>query len=88
MDFISSLKDRAVQYGWNKTIMKIPANGEDEEPVEKSIMDNHGPITLEMVKTFEESYKDTEGRERQDMYCLYKCLMATLSREGRAKVFI
>jgi hypothetical protein len=86
LDFMSSLKDRAVEFGWNKTIMRIPINGEDEESEEKSLLDHHGSITLDMVRNFEDIYKDTQGRERQDMHCLYKCLMATLSREGRAKV--
>jgi hypothetical protein len=86
LDFMSSLKDRAIEFGWNKTIMRIPINGEDEEPEEKSLLDHHGSITLEMVRNFEDIYKDTQGRERKDMHCLYKCLMETLSREGRAKV--
>jgi hypothetical protein len=66
--------------------MRIPVNREGEDPEEKSLLDHHGSITLELVRTFEETYKDTQGRERQDMHCLYKCIMAILSREGRVKV--
>jgi hypothetical protein len=40
-----------------------------ENPVENSMLDNHGFITLEMIKNYEESYMDINGREqRQDMH--------------------
>ena len=32
------------------------------------------------------SYVNTQTRERQDMHCLYTCVMNSLSQEGRAKI--
>jgi hypothetical protein len=78
MDFVSSLKDRAVKYGW---IKRIPADADDQ--VENSLMDNHGLITLDMIRTYEESFIDIQVREKQELNCLYKCLMATFSQSHR-----
>lgn len=88
--FLKALKDRAREFGWDTHgvgILSIP-----DDPVNptdfKSLIDQHGEIELETIRTFEESYIDEPVRPAQDTAQLYRCLMASLSKEGKKKILI
>ena len=87
-DFIAVLRSRAIKYGWNMGIMTIPMTpllGKDS-PEKKSILESHGSIPIDTIRKFEMTYMNEESRERQDMECLYNCIIASLSSEGRTRV--
>ena len=87
VDFMSSLAKKAHDFGWVDRVMKIPTTlPEDEDTEYLNILTNHAQISFESIKTYEESYVGSQTRERQDMHCLYTCIMHSLSQEGRLKV--
>ena len=86
MDFMNSLKQRAREYGWDERIMMIPSDPEDMTSEMISILDAHGSLSMEAILAYEKSYMDKKNRPRQDMQCLYKAIMSSLSRVGRVKV--
>ena len=87
VDFMSSLAKKAHDFGWVDRVMKIPTTlPEDEDTTYLNILTNHAQISFESIKTYEESYVGSQTRERQDMHCLYTCIMHSLSQEGRLKV--
>jgi hypothetical protein len=67
--------------------MNIPVSDEDDaNPREVNLLTEHANATIEQIRRYEETYVNDESRERQDMQCLYTCLMASLSQAGRNKV--
>ena len=85
-DFLAVLKSRAIKYGWVSGIMMIPMTPGDEASEKRNILESHGSIPIETIRKYEESYINAESRERQDMECLFNCLMESLSSEGRTRV--
>jgi hypothetical protein len=86
-DFMVLLKARADEFGWSERIMSIPISDEEDlDPKEVSLLTEHASASLEQIRQHEMLYIDEESRERQDMQCLYKCLMSSLSQVGRNKV--
>ena len=86
-DFMILLKARADEFGWSERIMSIPVTDpNDPNPREANLLTEHASASIDQIKEYEEAYMDDESRERQDMHCLYKCLMASLSQVGRNKV--
>ena len=88
--FLRAVKDRAREFGWDQTgvgILSIP-----DDPMNptsfKSLLEQHGEITLQEIYEFEESYIDQPSRSAQDTAQLYRCLMASLSKEGKKKVLV
>ena len=83
--FLKALKDRTREFGWDTHgvgILSIP-----DDPINptnfKSLIDQHWEIELETIRTFEESYIDEPVRPAQDTVQLYRCLMVSLSKEGK-----
>ena len=67
--------------------MKIPTTlPEDEDTVYINLLTHHAQISIEMIREYELLYVNSENRERQDMHCIYTCVMDSLSQEGRLKV--
>ena len=87
VDFMSALSKRAHDIGWVERIMKIPRTlPEDANTEYWNLLTNHGQIPIESIRNYELSYVTDQTRNRQDMQCLYTCVMDSLSQEGRAKV--
>ena len=53
-----------------------------------SIIDHHGEITLEHLTEFEATYVGAQNRAAQDSAQLYRCLMASISKEGKCKILV
>ena len=86
-DFMILLKARADEFGWSDRIMDIPITEDiDPDPREANLLTEHASASMEQIRLYELTYVNDETRERQDMMCLYKCLMASLSQVGRNKV--
>ena len=87
VDFMSALAKKAHDFGWVDRMMKIPTTlPEDADTEYTNILTHHAQISFETIKDYEASYVAHESRERQDMHCLYTCIMHSLSQEGRLKV--
>ena len=87
MDFMAAITKKARDYGWSERIMLIPKTlpeGQDTEYL--SMLTQHAQIPIDLIREYELSYVQNQTRERQDSFCLYTCVMDSLSQEGRAKV--
>jgi hypothetical protein len=71
--------------GWTTGILSIMTNIEGNKEKEEDFINNYGTLTLEQVIASELQYIDEESRYAQDTYMLYKCLMASLTREAKKK---
>ena len=88
--FLKALKDRAREYGWDEPgigILSIP-----DDPVNpqefKSLIESHGELDLQTILDFETSYIQGQSRSAQDAAQLYRCLMASISKEGKKKILV
>ena len=87
VDFMSALSKKAHDFGWLERVMKIPKSlPEDANTEYVNLLTNRAQISIETVKAYDLSYVDHQTRERQDMQCIYTCIMDSLSQEGRLKV--
>jgi hypothetical protein len=88
--FLEDVHKRADEMGWTKGILRIGTeeNKDDDENVCENLIDHYGLITLERIIKAEEENVVNQGREAQDFYMLYKCLMASLTADARKKVTI
>ena len=88
--FLKALRERAREYGWETAgvgIMSIPDDPNNPTGF-KSLIDNHGEIDIETIRVFEESYVTGESRSAQDAAMLYRCLMNSISKEGKKKILV
>ena len=86
-DFLAALTKRAHDFGWIDRILKIP----EELPVQANtlytnLLEYHATVNIDRLREYELTYVNLQTRERQDMHCLYTCVMDSLSQEGRNKV--
>lgn len=88
--FLKALKDRSREFGWDERgvgILSIPNDPIDPNEF-KSLITQHGEISMENIKEFEESYITGQNRAAQDSAQLYRCLMASISKEGKRKILV
>jgi hypothetical protein len=86
-EFLKDVQDRADEMGWSDSILNITLEVDDDnDPVQEDLIENYGTITLEQVVESELQYINEQGREAQDTYMLYKCLMASLSSNAKKTV--
>ena len=87
VDFMSALSKKAHDFGWADRILKIPLTLPEDATTEyMDLLTSHAQIPIELIRNYEDSYVNSQTRERQDMHCLYTCVMDSLSQEGRSKV--
>ena len=85
--FLKDVQDRADEMGWSDNILKITLEVTDDiEPVQENLIDNYGTISLEQVVESELQYINEQGRDSQNTYMLYKCLMASLSNNAKKRI--
>ena len=88
--FLRALKDRAREYGWDEPgvgILSIP-NDPYNPTGFRSLIDQHGEVNLEEIRRFEVTYIKQQNRSAQDAAQLYRCLMSSLSKEGKKKILV
>ena len=86
-DFLAALTKRAHDFGWVDRILKIPETLPiDANTLYTNMLELHAIIPIDQIREYELSYVQDTTRERQDMHCLYTCIMDSLSQEGRNKV--
>lgn len=84
--FLSDIQDRAMANGWDD-ILGIPVDPNDLT-VRAHLCDSYGLVTLQQVRAHAASYVNAQTRTAQNSMQLYQCIMATLTREGKAKVHL
>jgi hypothetical protein len=89
--FLQSLNNRAQEYGWNDEvggILHVPEDPQDINSDMNYFIDNYGMILLQESRNFEETYINTHTRPAQDNVMMFKCLMNSISKEGKNKILI
>ncbi len=89
--FLQSLNNRAQEYGWNDDIggiLHIPEDVTDPYSDTNYLIDTYGVISLEQIRKWEESYLNLPIRPAQDAFMMFKCLMNSISKEGKLKILI
>ncbi len=84
------MKERAREYGWDTDAVGIMSIPDDPQvPTKfKSILESHGEIDIDTTRAFEESYVAGQSRSAQDAAALYRCLMNSISKEGKKKILV
>ena len=91
IQFLQSLSVHAMEYGWDNEItgiVHIPDDPANPMADTNNLIESYGILTMESVRAFEASYIALEIRPAQDSYMLYKCLMNSISKEGKSKITI
>jgi hypothetical protein len=81
-DFLEALRSRAIACNWYGTILQIPQDGQNLNPIE-----NYGVLTKEAVDRKVKTFIFHNTREAQDDYNLFACLEASLSKEAKATLY-
>jgi hypothetical protein len=85
--FLKDIQDRAENMGWFNGILNITLEvTDDNESVQEKLIDNYGTISLEQVVKSKLQYINEQGREAQDTFMLYMCLMASLSNSAKKRI--
>ena len=92
-DFLKMLEEHVKEFGWINDdiggILNIPVDLENIlERDFKNVVTNFGECTLQEFRLWEETYINGTSRGTQDTHMLYKCLLSTMSKEGRAKTTV
>jgi hypothetical protein len=88
--FLKELENRAADHDWNDTdgILKIPKGATNVNTTYDDLFIHYGQIYIERIRTFEDTYIDLEACPAQDTHMLYKCLMNSISKEGKTKILV
>lgn len=89
--FLYTLDERATEYGWNDEvggILYVPKDPNDLGQGLDYLIDKYGTVDVDRVRAHDESYINLQIRPAQDNYMLFRCLMASLSTEGKKKIVI
>ena len=85
--FIVALANKSQRTGWN-SIMEIPRNPEDPTAGTDNLLEKYGIIPLDRVKAWAKKILSEQTRRAQDDNMLYHALVASLSNEGQAKLYL
>jgi len=85
------LIERVQEIGWDLEevgICAINTIPSDPDSPTINILMNHGELSLDTIREFEETYISTESRAVQDTFMIYKCIRNSLSTEAKRCIFI
>jgi hypothetical protein len=91
IQFLQSPSVRAPECGWDNEvngILQIPEDPADALSDTNNLIESYGVLTLESVRAFEASHIALQVRPAQDTCMLCKCLMNSISKEGKSKITI
>jgi hypothetical protein len=89
--FLQSLDNRSQEYGWSDEIggiLNIPEDAQDPNSDTNYLIDTYGVISLNQIRLWEEEYLNQPIRLPQDAMMMFKCLMNSISKEGKLKILI
>ena len=83
--FVDALTERAREMGWDIPgvgITDIFHNPNDPESEYTNILSSHGTLTIQQIRTFEETHMHTDQRAAQDTHAMYRCIMNSISKSA------
>jgi len=89
--FLKNLEDRAIEYGWSEDvlgILSIPQDVGNPDTEYTNLLTHYGEIPLERIAQHDATYIGGNNRPSQDSVMLYKCLMSSISAQGKTKINI
>lgn len=87
-NFLNLVRDRAINNGWDNSILAIPNDLAQPLGATTNFLDRYSELTMERLKAFGRTYQAQPVRAAQDSIQLYNCLMASLSTVGQQKVSV
>lgn len=85
--FIVALANKSQRTGWN-SIMEIPKDLNDPDAGTDNLLEKYGIVSLSRVKGWAQKILTEQSRRAQDDNMLYHSLVASLSNEGQAKLYL
>jgi hypothetical protein len=85
--FIVAFANKSQRTGWS-SIMEIPRDLQDPTAGTDNLLEKYGIISLERVKAWAQRILSEQSRRAQDDNMMYHSLVASLSNEGRAKLYL
>lgn len=89
LDFITQLKERATQVGWNNDLLMVPKETLPDGSLSQekvNLLENHGVVDKETLLKYERTYLNMPIRKAQDASAMYQCIMGSLSQQGRNSI--
>jgi hypothetical protein len=91
LQFLQSPSVRAPEHGWDNEIngiLQIPEYPADALSETNNLIESCGVLASESVRAFEASHIAPQVRLAQDTHMLCKCLVNSVSKEGKSKITI
>jgi hypothetical protein len=91
IQFLQTPSVRAPECGWDNEvngILQIPEDPADALSDTNNLIASCGMLALESVRAFEASHIALQVRHAQDTRMLCKCLVNSVSKEGKSKITI
>jgi hypothetical protein len=85
--FIGELSIHSTTFGWSD-IMEIPKDLAQPLAVTDNLMTAYGTIPIARVRAHVATYIQTEAHAAQDLYQIYLCIMATLTKEAKSRIVL
>lgn len=85
---LSAIEDRAMTFGWDKTILNIPDDAYDVDSRTKNLLTQYGQIDMEHIREHVDTYFNGTSRAVQDSMMLYICLSESLTTDARTKLVV
>ena len=92
---VNRLTDRASDQGWANDLapaeglLNVPTAitaGGAQQPPFHNMLNSYGEVAADRIKRYEIFINGTNNRRKQQLGMLYKCLMASLTKEAAAKI--
>jgi hypothetical protein len=86
--FLDRLQQKAEDYTWKDTVLKISIGAGDDPPT-RNLIDDYGNITLEQVQTYARTYiteAGTASRKWQNSHQMKTCIFDSLTQEFQNRV--
>ena len=87
-NFLNLVRDRAIDHGWDASILGIPNDIANPLGDVKDFLNHYSEITLTHIREHVATYQGNQVRAARDAVQLYTCLMNSLSNTGQQKVTI
>jgi hypothetical protein len=91
-NFLETLGDRAAECGWlleDIGILYIPEDPANPDTTTYlNLLDHYGQIEEDEIRAHSVTYINQPCRSAQDTNMLYKCIMSSISKEGKDKIRI
>ena len=85
--FLAALYSKARAYGWD-TILEVPRDNDQPDVNLLNLLAHYGEFSLAHLRAHVSTYVNAESRAAQDSIMMYECIWSTLTKIGKAKIWI